>query len=337
MAATLRRSREATPRDAPRVTVVVATFNRSSVLVYALRSIVAQSFEDWEAIVIGDHCTDDTQSIVDSIADPRVMFLNLSENMGDQSGPNSLGIRLARGDFVAFLSQDDLWFPDHLATLLNKLVASSADMVVATGLTVRALSSSSRGGLTGSLETITRPDADRVQPLELFLASGWLMSRKLAWAMGDWKSATTVRFASSQEYLYRCWSWGARIVFSPARSFVVIPSIIGANAYSTRRSSAHEIIAPIVMGPDRAVLDQLLVHLSFEEPIMRASAIATPVRILGPTRLRIARHGGGIYRRTVAIAVRLGFAPWEYRAMIGGLEKGGTNTVLRALRGLDGR
>ena len=60
----------AAPRR-PRVTVVVATYNRSNVLRYALDSLVAQSHSDWEAVIVGDRCTDDSEAVVASFGDAR--------------------------------------------------------------------------------------------------------------------------------------------------------------------------------------------------------------------------------------------------------------------------
>jgi glycosyltransferase involved in cell wall biosynthesis len=318
----------------PRVTVVVSTFNRSNVLVHALRSIIAQSFDDWEAIVIGDHCTDDTKEVVESLADPRIRFINLPRNTGDQSGPNSVGIRLARGELIAFLSHDDLWMPEHLATLVDTLDTNSADMVVTAALTVRALSLSPEGAVVGSLEVFNRAADAPLSPAEVFVASGWLMSARLARRVGDWKPATSVRFASSQEYRFRCWSFGATIVLSPVRSFVVIPSVVGVDAYSTRRSREHSIAAPLVMRGDEAALNELVTHRDPDRPVDLAAVIADPEHPLGRIRRRIARYGRRLYGTSMPIAMRLGFAPWEYAALLGGARKGGTNVFLRKLRGL---
>ena len=60
---------------------------------------------------MGDACTDESESIVRSFADPRIRWENLTENAGSQWGPNNRGLELARGRDVAYLGHDDLWFP----------------------------------------------------------------------------------------------------------------------------------------------------------------------------------------------------------------------------------
>src|SRR5947207_7975428 len=82
----------------PRVTVIMATYNWSSVLPYSIGSALRQSFTDFELLVVGDGCTDDSEQVVTAIGDPRVRWINLSSNSGHQSAPNNEGLRQARGD-----------------------------------------------------------------------------------------------------------------------------------------------------------------------------------------------------------------------------------------------
>ena len=101
----------------PRVSVVTATYNRSHILRHSIASVIAQRLTDWELIVVGDACTDDTADVVASFDDPRIRYHALAANVGEQSGPNNEGVALARGEMIAFLNHDDLWLPDHLALL----------------------------------------------------------------------------------------------------------------------------------------------------------------------------------------------------------------------------
>jgi glycosyltransferase involved in cell wall biosynthesis len=118
-------------RPPPGVSIILATFNRPDVLAFAIRSVLAQDFQDWEMIVVGDLCTQSTATTIAGFDDPRITYLNLPLRYGDQSGPNNVGIARARGRYLAFLNHDDLWFPDHLSTTIAWLEASGADMVIA--------------------------------------------------------------------------------------------------------------------------------------------------------------------------------------------------------------
>src|SRR3984893_7629219 len=96
----------------PIVSVVIATYNRSNVLRCAITSVLAQTFDNFELLVVGDCCTDDTEAVVLSSDDDRVRWHNLLENCGNQYGPNNYGLKHARGRYIAYLGHDDLWHPD---------------------------------------------------------------------------------------------------------------------------------------------------------------------------------------------------------------------------------
>jgi hypothetical protein len=114
----------------PLVSIPIPTYHSPDTLCErALASVLAQSYPNWEAIVVGDHCTDDTGERVRALADERISFHNLDvrENEPDDpwerwaikgSVPRSTGIEMARGLWIAPLSHDDEWDADHLATLL---------------------------------------------------------------------------------------------------------------------------------------------------------------------------------------------------------------------------
>lgn len=105
----------------PCVTIITATYNWPSALRLAMQTVLQQTFEDFEYIIIGDCCTDETEEVVRSFDDPRIVWKNLAVNSGNQSFPNQVGLEMARGHIIAYLNHDDLWFPDHLAALLEAM------------------------------------------------------------------------------------------------------------------------------------------------------------------------------------------------------------------------
>src|SRR3954451_23971110 len=105
----------------PTVSIVVAAYNRSNVLELAIASALAQTCEDWEMLVVGDACTDDSKHVVKSFRDDRIGWAHLPVNHGNRSGPNNHGVERSTARYVAFLNQDDLWFPDHLERSLALL------------------------------------------------------------------------------------------------------------------------------------------------------------------------------------------------------------------------
>jgi glycosyltransferase involved in cell wall biosynthesis len=115
----------------PRVTVITATYNWATVLPYCVASVRGQTFGDFQHLVIGDGCTDESAEVVAAAAhgDPRIQWVNLASNTGHQWGPNSEGIRLADSDLIAYLGHDDLWAPSHLENLAGALDTSGVGLV----------------------------------------------------------------------------------------------------------------------------------------------------------------------------------------------------------------
>ncbi len=117
----------------PAVTVVVPTYNRADLIAETLESVRAQTFTDWECIVVDDGSTDDTRSVVEEFVarDPRFRYV-WQENHSASSARNH-GLRLARGEFIAFLDSDDLFEPDRLEWQVEAL-RRDPEAVLAYGL-----------------------------------------------------------------------------------------------------------------------------------------------------------------------------------------------------------
>lgn len=111
----------------PVVSVVIPTYNQADLLEKALKSVLSQTFFDWEAIVIDNFSSDNTRIIAESQIDPRIRYMQFSNN-GIIAASRNLGISLARGEFIAFLDSDDIWHPNKLAVCLEHL-RNGADAV----------------------------------------------------------------------------------------------------------------------------------------------------------------------------------------------------------------
>lgn len=102
--------------QAPFFSVVVPTCNRAGLLSEAIRSVLAQSFKDFELIIVDDHSTDRTKTVVEEINDWRIFYV-LNDHGKGGAGTRNAGIMRARGQWTAFLDDDDLWLPEKLARL----------------------------------------------------------------------------------------------------------------------------------------------------------------------------------------------------------------------------
>ena len=235
----------------PLVSIILATYNRSRVLAHAIESVRRSTLTDWELIVVGDACTDDTAAVVAAFDDPRVTFLNLARNVGEQSGPNNEGLRLARGRYIAYLNHDDMYFPDHLASSVAWCEQSGADFVwssvlVALPATEREIAENRwRFRVTGV------PPGDDYHPRVFLFASAWLMRRELAARIGPWRPAHETFATSSQDWLFRAFQSGARMRLKPDVTVLAVPAGERKGSYVAGRSPEHDALAALMHNDPR--------------------------------------------------------------------------------------
>ncbi|HVL51770.1 MAG TPA: glycosyltransferase family A protein, partial [Actinomycetota bacterium] len=199
----------------PAISIVTATYNRSRWLACAIESALKQTFEDWELIVVGDACTDDTGEVVAGINDRRIRFINLTRNFGEQAGPNNFGISQATAPLLAFLNHDDIWLPNHLALCRETLLGQDADFVFGASAHMAAGSPSPLRfdglgiGISGTGSGYGWSPAgveESVAP-----ASTWLMRREVPETLRGWRLGRECYTDPSQDFLFRVWKQGFRI------------------------------------------------------------------------------------------------------------------------------
>jgi glycosyltransferase involved in cell wall biosynthesis len=104
----------------PLVSVVMPTYNHARYLGCALQSVLNQTYTNWEAIVIDNHSTDNTDEVMASFTDPRITYLKIHNN-GVIAASRNAGIRAAKGEWIAFLDSDDLWYPNKFKQCIPHL------------------------------------------------------------------------------------------------------------------------------------------------------------------------------------------------------------------------
>lgn len=217
----------------PVVSVVMATFNRSNIIGFAIQSLIAGSYQDWELLVVGDACTDDTLSVIERINDSRIRFINLEQNCGEQSGPNNVGAEMAKGEYLAFLNHDDLWLPDHLERSIKRLGETGADLIFGQGLAI---------GLDGRTHSLCGAMCSQTQAYQTWMsvpATLWVMRREVMRKVGPWSRASEIRMMPSQDWLVRAHQSGAKLIADPVVSAVLIHSGNRKNSYRNRLDHEH--------------------------------------------------------------------------------------------------
>jgi len=105
----------------PQLSIVLPTYNSSEYLVDTISSILDQDYSDFELIIIDDHSTDDTESVLSSFNDDRINYIRLDKNHGGPSRPRNIGISAASGEYVAFFDSDDIMASTKLSKCVDIL------------------------------------------------------------------------------------------------------------------------------------------------------------------------------------------------------------------------
>jgi glycosyltransferase involved in cell wall biosynthesis len=109
-----------------KVSVIILTYNRADRLTEAIESVLNQTFRDLELIIVDNYSSDNTQSVVDSFHDERIRYFK-NKNRGFLGINRNFGIEKAKGEYIAFLDDDDLWLPEKLEKQV-KLMDSNKEL-----------------------------------------------------------------------------------------------------------------------------------------------------------------------------------------------------------------
>lgn len=305
----------------PRVTVLMTTYNGARFIAESIASILAQSFADFELLIVDDGSTDATPAIIAGIPDPRLRVITAARNGGIVAARN-LGFAAARGRLIAALDHDDLSDPRRLACEVAYLDAHPE--VVLVGSCVRVL------GPDG-----VRPP-DRPGALDA-LAMRWqlLIDNPLTWASVMFRAEAIGRVGGFM-----------RAEFEPADDFDLYHRLLAVGeiariapvltTYRQHRASASHTQAAALNGHAARVLaaahapylgaaaaagaDLVIRHLSDRQPVRDAATLerlgacletlldgfCRAHRVTGAARTRIARLAGRAWWSAVRAAVRSG-------------------------------
>ncbi len=117
----------------PTVSVVIPTYNREQLIARSVKSVLSQTYQNFEIIIVDDASTDNTKKVVNSLNDGRIKYVRHDKNKGEAAARNT-GIKLARGEYIASHDSDDEWLPEKLEKQIKAFEDCSPEVgVVYTG------------------------------------------------------------------------------------------------------------------------------------------------------------------------------------------------------------
>lgn len=196
----------------PIVSVIIATYNRSNVLRFALETALWQTVADIEVLVIGDGCTDDSADVVASFQDPRLRWHNLPSNTGGQSIPNNTGLAMARAPYVAYLGHDDLWMKHHLEVLVAAIEREQAALAYSLGVAL--------GPAGSEIRVLSGVSPSGAYEPGVFVAPSTVLHRAdMIAESGPWRHYRSLNAPADVTFISDAWAAGKR--FAAVRELTV--------------------------------------------------------------------------------------------------------------------
>jgi hypothetical protein len=288
---------------APLVSVVVSTFNSRVTLERALASILGQTFRDYEVWVVGDGCTDGSEAVVAACGDPRLRWVGLDGPSGSQAGPNNEGARRARGRYVAYLGHDDLWFPWHLATLVDAATGERAGLahglgaVLGPGVTMAAGPPRHGAGYRGHF----------VPP------TNWLVERAALERIGGWRRPEACGRPVDVDVLDRLAAAGTRFACAARLTTIKFPSAMWRSYAADAPRPQIAMAEALARDPDGLRL-RLLHDIAAEHARATFPTWAPPSPLIWRAAAAAVRHAAVVTLRGAEAAPGIGaLVRWRFR------------------------
>ena len=113
----------------PLVTVIIPLFNAEKYIAQTIESVISQTYQNWELIIVDDCSTDNSAEIVKGyeVKDRRIKLIELNSNFGGPARPRNIGLDISNGEYLAFLDADDVWLQDKLQVQVREMQLNNLD------------------------------------------------------------------------------------------------------------------------------------------------------------------------------------------------------------------
>lgn len=103
----------------PKVSVIIPTYNRAHIISRAIQSVLDQTYQDLEIIIVDDGSTDNTESVIKSFNDKRIIYNKSNNKNKGVASARNIGVKLSRAEYIAFQDSDDVWYPYKLEKIMK--------------------------------------------------------------------------------------------------------------------------------------------------------------------------------------------------------------------------
>lgn len=198
--------------EKPEVSIVLTTYQRPNELKRALKSIVTQSFSNFELIIVDDASVDETDEVVESFKkkDPRIKYIKLPKNSGNHSLPKNTGTKEAAAPVICYFDDDNVMMRDHVATLYKAYKRAPHDVVY--GMNLNIDDSGKTPAHPGHMVDINNPKAN-IFEANFIDTNTVLVKKETIEKIGGWNEAYP-RFADWNLFV-RLKKIGASFLFIP--------------------------------------------------------------------------------------------------------------------------
>jgi len=198
------------------VTVITPLFNAEKYITETIESVINQTYQNWEMIIVDDFSSDNSRNIVKKyeIKDSRIKLMKSESNFGGPARPRNIGLDNANGEYIAFLDADDVWLPNKLERQVELLGRdSSIDIVHSLAYTIDTRSK--KIGVFNNQKTFNKLKYI-MSPMNILLISNYInintvlmrnnsdvkfREDKFLVALEDWAFWIDNKFSSKKEYL----------------------------------------------------------------------------------------------------------------------------------------
>ncbi len=181
------------------VSIIIPTHNRPDFLKKTIQSIVDQSYKNIEIIIVSNGYNLANKAVVTSFSDPRIIYVE-QENSGGPAAPRNHGIRLSKGELIAFCDDDDLWMPDKLIKQVSILLQNKDHDVCYT----KMLRFDETGQEWGVPHEGSTADLNSLLYINTVPISSLIIRKKLIDQIGYFCESKIVRFSEDYEFILKC-------------------------------------------------------------------------------------------------------------------------------------